>query len=77
MRLVSPEYLARRPLDTLLHRLVREHYATFVEHTEATYAAPLPRYVTDAFERYLACGDFSRGFVRCFCDACHPDVLVA
>lgn len=25
----------------------------------ATYAAPLPRYVVNAFERYLACGDFS------------------
>jgi hypothetical protein len=48
-----------------LHRLVREHYATFVAHTEATYAAPLPRYVTDAFERYLACGDFWEGPGRC------------
>ena len=73
----AAEYVPRRPQDTVLHRLVREHYATFVAHTEATYAAPLPRYVTDAFERYLACGDFSRGFVRCHCDACAHDVLVA
>ena len=71
------EYVPRKPQDTLLHRLVREHYATFVAHTEATYAAPLPRYVTDAFERYLACGDFSQGFVRCHGGACHHDVLVA
>jgi len=54
----AAEYLPRRPHDTVLHRLVHEPYATFVAHTEATYAAPLPRYVTDAFERYLACGDF-------------------
>jgi hypothetical protein len=73
----AAEYVPRTPQDTLLHRLVREHYATFVAHTEATYVAPLPRYVTDAFERYLACGDFSQGFVRCHCDACHHDVLVA
>jgi Transposase zinc-binding domain/Putative transposase len=73
----AAEYVPRKPQDTLLHRLVREHYATFVAHTEATYAAPLPRYVTDAFERYLACGDFSQGFVRCHCDACRRDVLVA
>jgi putative addiction module component (TIGR02574 family) len=53
---LAAEYLPRRPQDTVLHRLVREHYATFVAHTEATYAAPLPRYVPDAFERYLACG---------------------
>jgi hypothetical protein len=57
------EYAPRRPQDTILHRLVREHYATFVAYTEATYAAPLPRYVPFAFERYLGCGDFSRGFV--------------
>ncbi len=56
---------------------MREHYATFVAHAEATYAAPLPRYVTDAFERYLACADFSRGFVRCHCDGCGHDVLVS
>jgi hypothetical protein len=43
---------------------VREHYETFVAHTRATYSAPLPRYVTQAFERYLLCGDFSQGFLR-------------
>jgi hypothetical protein len=36
----------------------------------------LPRYVTAAFERYLACGDFSQGFVRCRCDTCRHDVLL-
>lgn len=74
---LASTYAPRQPSATVLHRLVREHYATFVAHTEATYAAPLPRYVTDAFERYLECGDFSRGFVRCHCDACRHDVLVA
>jgi hypothetical protein len=73
----AAEYRPRKPQDTLLHRLVREHLATFVAYTEAPRAAPLPRYVKDAFERYLACGDFSRGFVRCHCDACRHDVLVA
>ena len=73
----AAEYVPRRPQDTLLHRLVREHYATVVAHTESTYAAPLPRYVKDAFERSLACGDVSRGFARCHCDTCRHDVLVA
>ena len=44
---------------------------------KSSYSASLPRYVTDAFERHLACGDFSRGFVRCHCDICKHDVLVA
>ena len=73
----TAEYRPRKPQDTLLHRLVREHLASFVAYTEAPRAAPLPRYVKDAFERYLACGDFSQGFVRCHCDACQNDVLVA
>src|SRR5690242_3556041 len=34
---------------TVLHRLVREHLATFLDHAETTYAAPLPRYVLEAF----------------------------
>ncbi len=34
----------------------------FVAHAEAIYAAPLPRYVINAFDRYLACGDFSRSY---------------
>jgi hypothetical protein len=36
-------YIPRRPDATVLHRLVREHYETFVAHTQATYAAPLPQ----------------------------------
>ena len=76
MRAASTSYTPRKPHDTALYRIVREHLATFVAHTEATYAAPLPRYVVDAFERYIACGDFSRGFIRCHCDACAHDVLV-
>jgi len=73
----AAEYVPRRPQDTVLHRLVRERYETFVAHTEATHAAPLPRYVPFAFERYLLCDDFSHGFVRCHGGTCRHDVLVA
>lgn len=68
--------MPRRPHETVLYELVREHYESFLAYTQATYRAPLPNYVTDAFERYLACGDFSRGFIRCRCDACAHDVLL-
>jgi hypothetical protein len=77
VRLASSSYTPRRPHETVLHQLVRKHLATFLEHTAATYAAPLPFYVVEAFERYLACGDFSRGFVRCRCEGCGHDVFVA
>jgi len=33
--------------------------------------------VVDAFEHYLACGDVAAGFLRCHCEGCGHDVLVA
>jgi hypothetical protein len=71
------EYVPRRPHDTVLYGIVREHLATFLAHTESTYAAPLPKYVVDTFEQYLACGDVAGGFLRCHCEGCGHDVLVA
>ena len=70
-------YLPHRPHDTVLYGLVREHLSTFLAHAARTYAAPLPRYVSLAFEGYLRCGDLARGFLRCHCDGCGHDVLVA
>ncbi len=70
-------YLPRRPHETVLYAIVREHLATFLEHTACTYKAPLPRYVVNAFEHYLGCGDVARGFLRCHCGGCGHDVLVA
>jgi Putative transposase. len=49
----------------------------FAPHAACTYAAPLPRYVVKAFEDYLGCGDLAGGLLRCHCDGCGHDVLVA
>jgi hypothetical protein len=73
----SALYVPRRPHATVLYGIVREHLATFLAHTERAYAAPLPRYVVDTFDGYLACGDVAAGFLRCHCEACGHDVLVA
>jgi len=67
---VAGTYRPRRPQDTLLHRIVREHFQSSLAHTNRFYARPLPRYVVQEFETYVACGDLSRGFVRCVCAAC-------
>jgi hypothetical protein len=61
----------------VLYGIIREHLATFLAQTESIYTAPLPKYVVDTFEHYLACGDLARGFLRCHCDGCGHDVLVA
>ena len=73
----SPKYVPHRPHQTVLYGIVREHLATFLAYTESIYTAPLPRYVVDTFEHYLGCGDLARGFLRCHCDGCGHDVLVA
>ena len=41
----------------MLYGLVRVYLATFLAHTERTYAAPLRKYGVDTFDDYLACRD--------------------
>lgn len=73
----AAEYVPRRPHDTVRYGIIREHLATFLARTERTYAVPLPKYGVDAFEHHLACGDVAAGFLRCHCEGCGHDVLVA
>src|SRR5262249_17989556 len=73
----AAEYVPRRPHDTVLYGIVRKHLATFLAYTERTYAAPLPKHVVVTWGQSLACGGLAGGFVRCHCDGCGHDVLVA
>jgi hypothetical protein len=74
---LAPAYRPRRPTETLLYDVVREHLATFLAHARETYDVPLPRYVQDELRGYLRCGVFAHGFVRVHCDECEHDLLVA
>jgi hypothetical protein len=74
---LAPAYQPRRPTETVLYRAVREHLETFLTHTRETYERPLPHYVEQELRAYLRCGVFSFGFVRCHCDTCGHDLLVA
>ena len=67
----------RRPEDTALHRIVREHLESFVDHARLTYEKPLPRYVIEEFDRYLRCGIPAHGFVLLRCPACGDQSIVA
>jgi len=70
-------YRPRRPTETVLYSLVREHLETFLAHARESYGSPLPRYVEDEFRDYLRCGVFAHGFVRAHCESCDHDLLVA
>ena len=69
-------YERHRPGQTLLYRIVEQHYPAFVEHM-ARRGRPLPDYVQAEFQSYLKCGQLEHGFLRARCDTCHPEHLVA
>ncbi len=77
MARLAPAYAPRRPTETVLYGVVRSHLETFLAHVRETYENPLPRYVEKEFRSYLKCGVFAHGFVRCHCDACGHDLLIA
>ena len=77
MAALVPAYAPRRPTETALYGIVRDHLETFLHWTRETYEKPLPRYVENELRGYLRCGVFKYGFVRCHCDACGHDLLVA
>lgn len=68
-------YTPRQPLATVLHRAVSDGLPVFLAQSEAH--GGVPRFVTRALHRYLACGDLSRGFVRVRCAACAVELKVA
>ena len=71
------QYERRRPEQTLLHRLVREHLETFLAEVEARTGTGLPAFVRDEFEAFLQCGILAHGFLRVRCADCAHEKLVA
>ena len=60
--------------ETDIYRIVKAWLPIFLERSES--AGGLPRFVTDAFERYLDCGVLAHGFARVRCWVCNDDMLV-
>lgn len=74
---LAVEYRPRRPTESVLYRAICEHLETFLAHARESYERPLPHYVEQELRGYLRCGVFAHGFVRCHCDTCGHDLLVA
>jgi uncharacterized protein (DUF983 family) len=70
-------YERHRPEQTTLYRLVQQHAASFIAHTEAGTGAALPRFVKDEFDAFLECGILAHGFLRLRCGQCGHDKLLA
>lgn len=71
------QYERRRPEQTLLHRLMREHLETFLAEVQARTGTGLPEFVRDEFEAFLECGILAHGFLRVRCADCAHEKLVA
>jgi hypothetical protein len=74
---LAPAYIPRRPTETVLYGLVREHLASFLAHAREHYDRGLPAYVEAELRAYMKCGVFAEGFTRAHCDSCGHDLLVA
>ena len=68
-------YERRRPEQTLLYRLVAEHYPRFLALL-ADQGRSLPHYVQREFDDFLRCGILEHGFLRVQCQECHSERLV-
>ena len=60
-------YERHRPEQTTLYRLVQQHAARFIAHTEASTGSALPRFIKDEFDAFLECGNLAHGFLRLRC----------
>lgn len=57
-------YERRRPKETILHCLVREHLETFLAQLQARTGTGLPEFVKCEFEALLESSILARGFLR-------------
>lgn len=66
----AARYQRHRPEQTLLYRIIEQHYPVFVDCMTGQ-GRLLPDYVQRGFEDYLRCGRLEHGFLRC--DTCHAE----
>jgi hypothetical protein len=74
----SSTYEPRRPGDSVLYQVVRDHFETFrAQAASLRDGDGLPRFVEREFREFLRCGWLAGGFARLQCGACGLDRLVA
>ena len=70
-------YQRRRPEQTTLYAVVRDHLPALLRDADERYEYGYPRHIAKTFRAYLRCGLLSHGFVRVRCDTCGDESLVA
>lgn len=70
------KYERHEPKNTLLYKIIEEHYPVFVSRL-AEAERVLPSYIHTEFEDYLKCGLLEYGFLRVRCEDCHHERMIA
>lgn len=70
-------YERHRSEQTTLYRLVQQHAASFIAHTEAGTGAELARFIKGEVDAFLDCDILARGFLRLRCGKCGHEKLLA
>ena len=68
-------YERRRPEETVLYKVVRDHLAAFLAEARAHDGVGLPRFIESTFRAFLRCGRLEEGFARITCECGHEAVL--
>ena len=73
----STDYEPRSPAQGALYQIVRDHFETFrMQASTMRDGEGLPRFVEQAFRKFLQCGWLAGGFARLRCGDCGLDRLV-
>jgi transposase-like protein len=78
--MVDQVYRPRKPQLSPLWKCLCRHFYDFVQAYPETYEKKygfLKPAVEEVVDKYLDCGDLSKGFARLHCDKCNKDYLLA
>ncbi len=71
------DYKRHEPEQTILYKVLEEHAQTFFDAiARDSDRKALPDYIRREFDKFLACGILSEGFVRLKCDNCIHSIIV-
>ena len=78
--MVDQVYRPRKPQLSPLWKCLCRHFYDFVQAYPEAYEKKygfLKPAVEEVVDKYLECGDLSKGFARLHCDKCNKDYLLA
>jgi hypothetical protein len=78
MNNLAHPYQRHQPEKTTLYKVLEEHAETFFKGLSSDPdRKPLPFFVKREFDKFLACGLLSEGFVRLKCSHCPQSIVIA